>query len=211
MEILHAHCAGLDIHKDSVVACARHMVEGKVTSQVKTFKTTTQELMALSDWLSAEGVAGIIAKEFGPGIGGLFLAFPAIFPASATLIEKHEKRKKEKDGLDGTLRGREAASIDAAGSAMGGIGLLVFALLFWQFAPRHHPCAVLTCAAVAWFTVSVLIWQVRKMNIEVACPNRPRRQWLSGGFLIGRDCVRSTNGGTPVSFALIQRLDQFLN
>ena len=56
MEVLHAHCAGLDIHKDSVVACVRHMVEGKVTSQVKTFKTTTQELMALSDWLSAEGV-----------------------------------------------------------------------------------------------------------------------------------------------------------
>ena len=56
MEVLHPHCAGLDIHKDSVVACVRHMVEGKVTSQVKTFKTTTQELMALSDWLSAEGV-----------------------------------------------------------------------------------------------------------------------------------------------------------
>jgi hypothetical protein len=35
-------------------------------------------------------VAGMIAKQFGPGIGGLFLAFPAIFPASATLIEKHE-------------------------------------------------------------------------------------------------------------------------
>lgn len=107
-------------------------------------------------------VAGIIARDFGPGIGGLFLAFPAILPASATLIEKHEERKKEKEGLDGTLRGREAASIDAAGSAMGGIGLLVFALLFWQFAPRHRPCAVLTGAAVAWLTVSVLIWQVRK-------------------------------------------------
>ena len=32
-------------------------------------------------------LAGIIAKKFGPGIGGLFLAFPAIFPASATLID----------------------------------------------------------------------------------------------------------------------------
>ena len=40
-------------------------------------------------------VAGIIAEKCGPGIGGLFLAFPAIFPASATLIEKHEKQKKE--------------------------------------------------------------------------------------------------------------------
>src|SRR5580700_9130013 len=59
MEVLHAHCAGLDIHKDSVVACVRHMVDGKVTSPVKTFKTTTQELMALSDWLSAEGVTHV--------------------------------------------------------------------------------------------------------------------------------------------------------
>jgi transposase len=59
MEVLHPHCAGLDIHKDSVVACVRHMVDGKVTSPVKTFKTTTQELMALSDWLSAEGVTHV--------------------------------------------------------------------------------------------------------------------------------------------------------
>jgi hypothetical protein len=80
-------------------------------------------------------VAGIIAKKFGPVIGGLFLAFPAIFPASATLIEKHEKEKKEERGLRGTRRGREAASVDAAGSAMGSVGLLVFASIVWQFAP----------------------------------------------------------------------------
>jgi uncharacterized protein DUF3147 len=43
-------------------------------------------------------VAGIIAKKFGPGIGGLFLAFPAIFLASVTLIEKHEKEKEESLG-----------------------------------------------------------------------------------------------------------------
>ena len=59
-------------------------------------------------------LAGIIAKKFGPGIGGLFLAFPAIFPASATLIEKHEKEKKESLGLNGSARGRSAASVDAA-------------------------------------------------------------------------------------------------
>jgi hypothetical protein len=44
------------------------------------------------------------------------LAFPSIFPASATLIEKHEKEKKEKKGLQETQRGRKAVSIDAAGS-----------------------------------------------------------------------------------------------
>ena len=59
MEVLHPHCAGLDVHKDTVVSCVRHMVNGKVRTEVKTFKTTTQELMALSDWLSAEGVTHI--------------------------------------------------------------------------------------------------------------------------------------------------------
>ena len=106
--------------------------------------------------------AGIIAKKFGPGIGGLFLAFPAIFPASATLIEKHEKQKKEKEGLRGTQRGREAASVDAAGAAMGSSGLLVFALLVWQLIPHHSTWMVLMAATAAWLAVSVLIWLVRK-------------------------------------------------
>jgi hypothetical protein len=44
-------------------------------------------------------VAGFIAARFGPVIGGLFLAFPSIFPASATLIEKHVRERKEKAGL----------------------------------------------------------------------------------------------------------------
>ena len=59
--------------------------------------------------------AGVIAKIYGPVIGGLFLAFPAIFPASATLIEKHEIKKKAKAGFDGTIRGIREASIDAIG------------------------------------------------------------------------------------------------
>jgi len=44
-------------------------------------------------------VAGLIAKKFGPGVGGLFLAFPAIFPASATLIEKHVSRRSSEPDL----------------------------------------------------------------------------------------------------------------
>jgi transposase len=59
MEVLYPHCAGLDVHKDSVVACVRHMAEGKIRNQVKTFKTTTQELLCLSEWLSSEGVTHI--------------------------------------------------------------------------------------------------------------------------------------------------------
>ena len=41
-------------------------------------------------------IAGLIASRYGPIVGGLFLALPAIFPASATLIEKHQRERKEK-------------------------------------------------------------------------------------------------------------------
>jgi Protein of unknown function (DUF3147) len=46
-------------------------------------------------------LAGLVAKRYGPGIGGLFLAFPAIFPATATLLDKHERQKKERAGKGG--------------------------------------------------------------------------------------------------------------
>lgn len=65
MEVLHPHCAGLDIHKDSVVACVRHMAEGKIATEVKSFLTTTRELMELSDWLSAEGATHIAMEATG--------------------------------------------------------------------------------------------------------------------------------------------------
>lgn len=65
MEILYPHCAGLDVHKDTVVACARHMAEGKVSTQVKTFKTTTEQLIALSDWLSSAGCTHIVMEATG--------------------------------------------------------------------------------------------------------------------------------------------------
>jgi hypothetical protein len=107
-------------------------------------------------------IAGLIAKQYGPAIGGLFLAFPAIFPASATLIEKHESQKKEDQGLHGAQRGRQAASVDAAGSAMGSIGLLSFAVVVWQFIPRYSAWAVLAAATLAWATVSGAAWQIRK-------------------------------------------------
>lgn len=107
-------------------------------------------------------LAGIIAKNFGPGIGGLFLAFPAIFPASATLIEKHEKEKKESLGLKGEERGRSAASIDAAGSSMGSIGLFVFALVIWQFMAGHRAWVVLVSATLLWLGVSVTVWKLER-------------------------------------------------
>jgi len=65
MELLHPHCAGLDIHKETVVACVRHLRSGKVTTEIKTFKTTTEELIALSDWLAREGCTHIVMEATG--------------------------------------------------------------------------------------------------------------------------------------------------
>src|SRR5260370_1205193 len=73
-------------------------------------------------------IAGIVAREFGPAVGGLLLAFPAILLASATLIEKHEIQKKRRAGLDGRARGVKAAALDAIGAALGSIGLMLFGL-----------------------------------------------------------------------------------
>src|ERR1700749_1323256 len=67
-------------------------------------------------------IAGFIAARFGPVIGGLFLAFPAIFPASATLIEKHVRERKEKAGLSGARGGKEAAAPAAAAAAAARFG-----------------------------------------------------------------------------------------
>src|ERR1700733_5649485 len=105
---------------------------------------------------------GIIAKKWGPAVGGLFLAFPAIFPASATLIEKHEKQKKQRAGMEGAVRGRKAASVDAAGASMGAIGVLGFAIVVWRLLPVHATWEVLIGASIIWFAAAVTAWEVRE-------------------------------------------------
>jgi hypothetical protein len=83
--------------------------------------------------------AGLVARKFGPAVGGLFLAFPAIFPATATLIEKHEREKKKRNGLNGSRRGQDAAALDAVGAAMGSLGLIFFAASVWTLFPTMQP------------------------------------------------------------------------
>jgi hypothetical protein len=109
--------------------------------------------------------AGLMSKWFGPEIGGLFLAFPAIFPAGASLVESHEKQHKAKAGMDGTLRGRTVAAIDSAGAAIGCIGLAGFALLCWLCLPRLAPLAVFALATLAWLILSVAFWWLRKSRL----------------------------------------------
>src|SRR5262245_4258615 len=52
MEVLHPRCCGLDVHKATVVACVRRVIDGKPVKEIRTFATTTASLIALSEWLA---------------------------------------------------------------------------------------------------------------------------------------------------------------
>jgi hypothetical protein len=108
--------------------------------------------------------AGLIARRWGPVIGGLFLAFPAIFPAGATLIEQHEAKRKREIARDGRSRGRLAAALDALGAALGAVGLAAFALVLWRFLPGHSSWGALGLAVAAWMGVSGLLWILWKRS-----------------------------------------------
>ena len=110
-------------------------------------------------------VTGLIANRFGAAAGGLFLALPAIFPASVTLVEKHEIEKKHSTGLRGTIRGREAAALDAAGAAIGSIGLFGFAIFVGRFAGRYSAWTVVLSATLIWFATAGLIWRLHKSRM----------------------------------------------
>ena len=110
-------------------------------------------------------MAGLVAKRFGPEIGGLFLAFPAILPAGASMVEAHEKRHKARVGMDGTNRGRVVAGLDAAGAALGCFGLAGFAVVCWLVLPRMETAAVLGMATLAWLILAVAAWLLRKGRI----------------------------------------------
>jgi hypothetical protein len=120
-------------------------------------------------------LAGVIAHRYGPAVGGLFLAFPAIFPASASLIEKHQKEKKQRAGFDGSRRGRVAAGVDAAGAAMGSAGLAVFAFILWKLLPSFPAWAALIVATAAWATTAGLAWFVGRRGIRY--PRRLFARW----------------------------------
>lgn len=66
MQVLFARCAGLDVHKKTVVACVMlTMPTGEATRQVRTFATTTQGLLALADWLTNQQVTHVAMESTG--------------------------------------------------------------------------------------------------------------------------------------------------
>ena len=75
MDVLYKRCAGLDVHKDSVVACVRLADGPTVVREVRTFATTTSALLDLSAWLAEHGydeqygARPLRRREAGRGIG----------------------------------------------------------------------------------------------------------------------------------------------
>jgi transposase len=66
MDTLHACCAGLDVHKDSVYACVRSVTPTGTTHEtIQVFGTMTPDLLALSDWLSQQGVTHVAMESTG--------------------------------------------------------------------------------------------------------------------------------------------------
>jgi hypothetical protein len=68
MDIVFPCCAGLDVHKDTIVVCVRCLRSGakrKSVNQIRTFGTTTEQILALADWLAEEGVTHVAMESTG--------------------------------------------------------------------------------------------------------------------------------------------------
>lgn len=89
---------------------------------------------------------GCLSKWFGPAVAGMFLAFPAILPASLTLVKQHDGRKKAAD--------------DARGARLGALGLIAFAVVVGLTANSWAAAVVLAAATGAWLAVSLALFGV---------------------------------------------------
>ena len=107
-------------------------------------------------------LAALIAKHYGPILGGLFLAFPGIFAPGLSMTETHAIERKAKAGANGTLFARAEASVEAAGASAGALGLAAFALVLWKGLPIHSLTLILPLASAAWLLVSLLLWWLRE-------------------------------------------------
>jgi transposase len=65
MDAIHSCVAGLDVHKQTVVACVRRLDQGKVRTRVQTFRTMTRDLLELADWLQDQGVTHVAMESTG--------------------------------------------------------------------------------------------------------------------------------------------------
>src|SRR5262249_57048978 len=65
MEVMYPRCAGLDVHKETEVACVRIVEGGDVSRSVRTFATTTASLIELGEWLEVNGCTHVAMEATG--------------------------------------------------------------------------------------------------------------------------------------------------
>lgn len=95
MELVHPCCAGLDVHKKTVVACIRlHGPDGKPLKQTRTFSTMTADLLALADWVLAHGVTHVAMESTGEFWKPVF----AILEAQVTVLVVNAQHIKQVPG-----------------------------------------------------------------------------------------------------------------
>lgn len=86
-------------------------------------------------------VSGLVGMWFGPKIGGVLLGFPAILPASLTLIQKKD--------------GKEQASVDSIGAMLGAMAMIVFAIFVSLTVKSVGPVPSIVVALIIWLAVAV--------------------------------------------------------
>jgi uncharacterized membrane protein (GlpM family) len=101
--------------------------------------------------------AGIVSAIFGAKIGGVLLAFPAILPASLTLIERRQ--------------GRGEAAVDAIGAVIGSVALIAFAVVAGLMLMRLQAALALLLAVATWLVVALvlyvsILWLPRRRNMR---------------------------------------------
>jgi len=109
-------------------------------------------------------VTGLVAKGTGPIVGGLFLAFPAIFPIGLAMIEKLQNEQ-----VGATAKGhraRRAVIAEAAGASAGSVGLVGFATAAWLAARTGRTAVALGSAVLVWSLVAFASWSVRRVLVE---------------------------------------------
>lgn len=107
-------------------------------------------------------VFSLISKWAGPVIGGLFLAFPGIYPPGSSFVEKKEEERKLEAGMEGRMRARSLAGAHAVGAGAGCFGLMGFAAIMWLGLPRFGLAASLAIGTAGWFALSFGAWALRE-------------------------------------------------
>ncbi len=128
----------------TLLACIKMKVENVQLNAVGLKETKPDEWLIRFVFGGLVSLAtGMVGLQWGPVVGGLFLGFPSILPATVTLVTRYE--------------GRAAAANDARGAAMGSIGLIAFAVIAYVTAESWPAAVSLGAATCGWAVVATAV------------------------------------------------------